>query len=230
MAKPKQAKENTDTKKQDKKLQTEENQVKIKETPETQTPPSRQAGANQPRHPQSLRYGSNRKSQDQRLSRRESFSSSSPFSIMQSFKSEMDRLFDDFGFGGFMSPVSRGFDEMLGNFSPQTDVFRRGGEIVVQTDLPGMTKDDISIEIQDEQIVIRGERRSDSERDEEGFYQSERSYGSFYRAIPLLDGIDTDQANATFENGVLEITMPVPEGRSGGRRLEINESGNKSEN
>ena len=63
---------------------------------------------------------------------------------------------------------------------------------------------------------------------EQGFYQTERSYGSFYRAIPLPEGIDGEQAKANFNNGVLEITMPMPERRSRGRRIEIGEGGTQA--
>src|SRR2546421_624903 len=70
--------------------------------------------------------------------------------------------------------------------------------------------------------IIRGERRSEREEDEEGYYRSERSYGSFYRSIPLPEGVKAENANATFRNGVLEITLPAPErAEQRSRRLEI---------
>jgi HSP20 family protein len=191
------------------------NQPQLESNQETQTPPSRQAGANQP---QGL-------TQNRGLSRRGQFTPMSPFSFMRRFSEEMDRLFDDFGFGGGFSAPSFGREfEQLSAWSPQTEVFERGNELVVRADLPGLTKDDIKVDFEDEQIIIQGERRDESEETREGFYHSERSYGSFYRSIPLPRGIDAEQANATFNNGVLEITMPKPEEKSRGRRLEIGES------
>jgi HSP20 family protein len=92
-----------------------------------------------------------------------------------------------------------------------------------------MTKDDINVDIEDDQIIIQGERRDERESNEQGFYHTERSYGSFYRSIPLPQGIDAEVANASFNNGVLEITMPKPERKQRGRRLEIGE-GNKPAN
>ena len=159
------------------------------------------------------------------LSRREHFAPLSPFSLLNSFREEMDRLFDDFGFGrGLAFPRLGGFAESAFDWAPQTEVFERDNKLIVQVDLPGLSKDDINVDIDENHITIRGERRSEHKQEEEGFYQSERSYGSFYRAIPLPEGIDPDEARAEFRDGVLEITMPLPEQRSRGRRLEIGES------
>jgi HSP20 family protein len=88
-----------------------------------------------------------------------------------------------------------------------------------------MTKDDVKVEVTDDAVTISGERKSEHEEKREGYYRSERSYGSFYRQIPLPEGVDADDANATFRNGVLEITMQAPQRQEqrGGRRLEIKE-------
>ncbi len=227
MAQAKKAREKT----QEKKTNQTQNQEPLQAV---NTPPSRRAGNNQPqRSSQTESLQTTRNQPQQRgLSRREQFAS--PFSFMRLFRDEMDRLFDDFGFGGgLISPsFGRGFlepsfgrDFESAMWSPQTEVFERGGELVVRADLPGMTKDDIDVDIKDDQIIIRGERRDERETDEQGFYQTERSYGSFYRSIPLPQGIDSEQANATFRDGILEITMPKPEQKSRGRRLEIGEGG-----
>src|SRR5207245_93860 len=106
-----------------------------------------------------------------------------------------------------------------------TEVFERNNQLVVRADLPGLTKDDINVDIDDDRITIRGERQSEHEEDEKGFYRSERSYGSFYRSVPLPQGVDAEQAKADFKNGVLEITMPLPAKKSSGRRIEIGEGG-----
>jgi HSP20 family protein len=145
----------------------------------------------------------------------------SPISFLDNFRSEMDRLFDDFGFGrSFLAPRFGGFRSAF-NWSPQTEVFERNNKLVIRADLPGLSKDDINIDVQDGQITIRGERKSEHEDKDKGYFRSERSYGAFYRSIPLPQGANIDQANANFQDGVLEITMPVPEKKSSGRRLEI---------
>lgn len=153
----------------------------------------------------------------------------SPFAVMRRFNEEMDRLFQEFGFGGGFPGSSLGREmSMFGEhapsmWSPQVEVFERAGELVVRADLPGLKKDEVQVDITDNALVIRGERRSEREEEEEGYYRTERSYGSFYRAIPLPEGVDTENAEANFRNGVLEITMAAPE-RAGRRRLEIKEA------
>ena len=159
--------------------------------------------------------------------------SSSPFAFMRRFSEEMDRLFDDFGFGGRSLGLSFGrdyFPTSLGEFgqslwSPQIETFEREGQLVIRADLPGLKKDDVDVEITDDAITISGERRNEDEERREGYYRSERSYGSFFRSIPLPEGVNADDAKATFENGVLEITMKAPQLQSRGRRLEISEGG-----
>lgn len=152
----------------------------------------------------------------------------SPFALMRRFNEEMDRLFQDFGFGrGFSGPsfgreMSTFGEQGQSLWSPQIEMFERGDELVVRADLPGMKRGDIQIDIADNALVIRGERRSERENEEEGYYRTERSYGTFYRALPLPEGVNTENAEASFRDGVLEITMAAPE-RSGRRRLEIRE-------
>jgi HSP20 family protein len=147
-----------------------------------------------------------------------------PFTFMRRFSEEMDRLFEDFGFGrGWLAP---GFERSLDRlntlasnaWAPQVEVMERDNQLVVRADLPGMSKDDVKVDLDDDSLVIRGERKSEREEDEEGYYRSERSYGSFYRRIPLASGVKAEEANADFRNGVLEITMPAPKRTEAKRR------------
>jgi HSP20 family protein len=161
---------------------------------------------------------------------------SNPFTFMRRFSEEMDRLFDDFGFGGNWLSRSYGSDffPRSGEFrqalwSPQIEAFEREGELVLRADLPGLKKDDVNVEITDDAITISGERRNENEESHEGYYRSERSYGSFFRSIPLPEGVNADDAKATFQNGVLEIAMPAPQFQSRGRRLEIKEGSESNE-
>jgi HSP20 family protein len=109
-------------------------------------------------------------------------------------------------------------------WAPDIDVFQKNNELTIRADLPGLKREDVTVEITDDSVYIQGERRREHEEEREGYYRSERSYGSFSRLIPLPDGAITEQAKATFKDGVLEITMPAPP-ESKGRRLEINEAG-----
>ena len=99
---------------------------------------------------------------------------------------------------------------------------------MVRADLPGLTKDDIKVDVTENHITLQGERKREQEEAKGGVYRSERSYGSFYREVPLPEGAITEQAKANFKNGVLEITMPAPpEQVRRGRRLEIAEESAK---
>jgi HSP20 family protein len=112
-----------------------------------------------------------------------------------------------------------------GLWSPEIETFQRGDQFIVRADLPGMTKDNVNIELTDDSLTIEGERTEEREEDREGFYRSERSYGSFRRVVPLPEGAITESAKATFNNGVLEVTVQAPPREvSRKRRVEISES------
>ena len=135
----------------------------------------------------------------------------SPFgSLFQRWNEEMDRFFEDFGFGSTARPgLTRG-QQPLTQWTPQIDVRQKGNELMIRADLPGMKKEDLNVEIRDDSVIVQGERKDEHEEEREGWYRSERSYGSFYRAIPLPEGTIADSAKATFKNGVLEITLQTP--------------------
>lgn len=121
-------------------------------------------------------------------------------------------------------PFQAGRQGAASLWSPQIETFQRGNEFVVRADLPGLKRADVKIDITDDSITIEGERREEHEEDREGFYRSERSYGSFSRAVPLPEGAITDSAKAHFNNGVLEVVIQAPPREvSRGRRLEISE-------
>jgi HSP20 family protein len=150
-----------------------------------------------------------------------------PFTFVRRFSEEMDRLFEDFGLGrGVLTPMLDKAQLPRGLWSPQVEMFERDSQIVLRADLPGLTKDDVKVELANDGITIEGERKNEHEEEGEGFYRSERSYGKFYRRIPVPEGVNLENAQATFNNGVLEITMPAtkPEARKA-RRLEITGEG-----
>jgi HSP20 family protein len=178
--------------------------------------------------------GQSQARQGTNLARRERYglsplAQSSPFSFMRRFGEEMDRLFDDFGFGSlgpsFARDLARSGFASLGQsvWSPQVEMFEREGKLVVRADLPGLTKDDVKVDLEDDSITIQGDRRSEHEENREGYVRSERSYGSFYRTIPLPEGVNGEDAKATFRDGVLEIVMEAPK-RKKGRRIDIEEA------
>jgi HSP20 family protein len=158
------------------------------------------------------------------LSRRENLVPAvwaSPFSFMRRFGEDMDSLFEEFGFGRGLMP--QGLAQMA-DWSPQVEITERDGQLIARADLPGLSKDDVQVELRDDAILIRGQRKQEHEEKREGYYRSERSYGSFYRQIPLPKGVKTENATATFRDGVLEITMPAPQGEARGRQLQIQDA------
>jgi HSP20 family protein len=152
--------------------------------------------------------------------------SASPFRALQRFADEFDRMFEDIGFwrrGGRQFWRETGLEA----WTPDVEVFQKDNELAIRADLPGLKKDEVSVDITDDAVVIQGERKREHSEEREGFYRTERSYGSFYRVVPLPEGAISDEAKATFKDGVLEIRMPAPPA-SKGRRLEISEGGRSS--
>jgi HSP20 family protein len=136
-----------------------------------------------------------------------------PFELMRRLDEDMDRLFHQlWGSGRSLMRGGRGGGESQSMWMPQVEVFERDGKLHVHADLPGMKKDDVKLSIEGDQLVIQGERRSSHEEggQQAGFYHSERSYGSFYRAIPLPDGVDAGKADASFKDGVLDVSFDAP--------------------
>lgn len=146
---------------------------------------------------------------------------SNPFGFMRRFGEGMEQLFNEVGFGGGL--ITHGFDQ-LSRWTPQIEMFEREGQLHIRADLPGLNKDDVQIDLEDDAVILRGERREEHREEREGRYRTEVSYGSFYREIPLPNNVDAENASANFRDGVLEITMPMRQGEGRGRRLEIQES------
>jgi len=143
-----------------------------------------------------------------------------PLALLRQLDEDMNRLFEEFYGGRPWGGEGNG-----GGWMPQIEVHEREGKLHVCADLPGMRKDDIEVDLADGQLTIQGERRHESEAHDEhrqGFYRSERSYGSFFRSIPLPEGVKPESAQATFRDGVLDISFDVPDERQQrARRLEI---------
>ena len=152
-----------------------------------------------------------------------------PLAFMRRFAGDMERFFEDFGSFRVMPLLRRDLWPRVGEFgravwSPEVEVFERDGQLTVRADLPGVTKDDVKVEIIEGALTISGERKDEKEEKGEGFYRTERTYGSFFRRLPLPEGVKTDEAAATFKNGVLEVTLPAPKRELNGRTLEIKET------
>jgi len=149
----------------------------------------------------------------------------SPFSLMRRLSDDVDRLFDGL-FGSRIGSLEERWPSMAARpaWSPEIDVFERDGKLVVRADLPGLSREDVNVEVRDDELVISGERRSESEREEGSYYVREASYGRFHRSIPLPEGVKSDTASATFDNGVLTVELEAPaKSAQKGRRIDVRE-------
>jgi HSP20 family protein len=147
---------------------------------------------------------------------------SSPFGMVRRVFDDMERMMESM-ISDYDEPSSGMAISNVFDFVPRIDITRRGDQILVHADLPGMSPQDLRIHATEDGLVIEGERQLENERRniEGDIWQSERSYGRFYRVIPLPDGADVDNAQARFENGVLEVSIKVPEGQRRGRQIPI---------
>jgi HSP20 family protein len=103
--------------------------------------------------------------------------------------------------------------QTLRRWMPAMDLVESGDHYVLTADLPGLSSDDVNIDVQDRVLTISGERKSKSETTKDGFRRVERAYGSFKRSVTLPEGVDAEAVEATFENGVLEVSIPKPAAR-----------------
>ncbi len=133
-----------------------------------------------------------------------------PFALMRQFTEEMDRLFEG---------RSAGRETSL--WTPTVEVAEHEGKLEVIADLPGINENDVKVEVTDEGLVIQGQRKREREEKGERYYRSERSYGQFYRLIPLPENANLDQARAEFHNGELRVSIPVPERKPSAREIPI---------
>ena len=132
-----------------------------------------------------------------------------PTRELNSLQSEMNRLFNTF----FDAPAGGGNGSTLRRWVPAMDLMETEDHFVLRADLPGLSEQDVSIELEDNVLTISGERRSEHEEREEGYYRVERASGAFSRALTLPEGVDPEAIEASFEKGVLEVRVPKPEQR-----------------
>ena len=130
----------------------------------------------------------------------------SPWEVMRRMSEDLDRLFDSFHGGR-----SRGLETSGSMWNPEVEMEQRGNELRIRADLPGLKPEDVEVNLDDGVLTIQGERRQEKRDENEGILRSERSYGRFVRSIPVPDGVDESDIKATFRNGVLEVTVPMPE-------------------
>ena len=129
-----------------------------------------------------------------------------PFNLLRQMTSELDRMFDE-PWSFFQFPVPT-LDSAA--WTPKVDVMTKDNKLVARVDLPGMKKEDVSVELVDGLLTLSGERKKETREEKDNYYREEREYGSFCRTVPLPKGVKPDDVKATFANGVLEVSIPLP--------------------
>lgn len=122
------------------------------------------------------------------------------------FRRHMEHMFDDFFgdvFKGTRMDLTRGWN-------PKVDIFEEEDHIIMKAELPGVEKDNISIDVNGRVLTLKGERTSDNEVKEESYYRRERSYGCFERSFTLPAETDSEQIKAEYKDGVLKLNIPRP--------------------
>jgi HSP20 family protein len=129
-----------------------------------------------------------------------------PFRDMMTVQDEMNRLFDDF----FGRPVMRR-DWAEAAWCPCVDVSETKDSVVINTEIPGMSKDDVKVSIQDNVLTLSGEKKQEKEEKDANYHRMERSYGSFSRSFTLPTSVKADKVKATYKDGILRIALPKSE-------------------
>jgi HSP20 family protein len=130
-----------------------------------------------------------------------------PIALLRRMTSELDRMMDDWP--TFRWP-SFGMRPLEGAWSPKIEVVEKNDRLITRVDLPGMKKEDVTVEVADGRLTLSGERKRETEEKKDNFYRSEREYGSFCRMVPLPEGVKFDDVKASFADGVLEVSVPLP--------------------
>jgi len=130
-----------------------------------------------------------------------------PFRDLTSIQERMNQIFED------ALSRSRGRDEGLrtGMWTPAVDIYEKNDSVVVKAEIPGVEKDQISVEVKDGILTLRGERKFERDVKEESYHRIERSYGTFLRSFSLPVSVDQEKVKATFRDGVLEVELPKKE-------------------
>jgi HSP20 family protein len=132
----------------------------------------------------------------------------------------IDQVFADFSKGVGFVPTP--LDAARYDFYPHAELHDNGIKATIRIELPGVEPTDVSVQVTDDLIEVTGEKKSEFESRDGDRYNSERSFGTFYRAFTLPFGIDAERVEATLDKGVLRITMPVrPDDRSDPKRISI---------
>ena len=131
-----------------------------------------------------------------------------PVAELGAIQNEMNRLFNNL----VDQPNPTGRDSATGRrWIPAMDLVETGDHYVLRADLPGLSDEDVNVQVEDKMLTISGERKAEHDTQQDGYHRLERAFGAFSRSLTLPEGIDPDEVQAHFDRGVLEIQIPKPE-------------------
>jgi HSP20 family protein len=136
----------------------------------------------------------------------------SPFSLLGRITEEFDRILQPFLSESETANIA---------WIPTVEVSQHDGKYHILAELPGLSPNEVRVEVDDDAVILQGERQVEREANEGGTRRSERQFGMFYRRIPLPEGADPEQAKAKFHDGILEITMPAPNKQTERRQIQV---------
>ncbi|HVN79722.1 MAG TPA: Hsp20/alpha crystallin family protein [Terriglobia bacterium] len=137
-----------------------------------------------------------------------------PFDLFSRWEQDLERMFDDVWyrpFWGLRGPGRRLAARTAFTMMPLLDVYEEKEDVVVKAELPGLSRDDIDVNLTGSTLTIRGEKKKEEDLHEDDYYYCERSHGSFSRSIELPAEVKADQIKATFKDGILQIRFPKTE-------------------
>jgi HSP20 family protein len=147
-----------------------------------------------------------------------------PWATFKDLRQEIDRAFENFGRSTWLRPFD--FEPLLkttfGSSSPAIDIVEHDTEFEMTAELPGMTPKDVDVSLKNGSLVIKGEKHDERKEESKGYYLHERKYGSFERSFTVPAGVDRSAIEATFNNGVLKVTLPkTHEAQAPAKKIEV---------
>ncbi|SNZ06525.1 HSP20 family protein [Persephonella hydrogeniphila] len=125
-----------------------------------------------------------------------------PFRELARIEQELNKVFNE------LVPTPKSEVAEVTTWNPRVDIYEKDNKLIIEAEIPGAKKEDVEVKIKDNAVVIKGEVKREEEEKEKTYYRSERFYGVFERVIPLPVEVKTEEAKATFENGILKIEIP----------------------
>ena len=130
-----------------------------------------------------------------------------PWTTLPSLQDRINRIFEE----AFPRGAAKDTEFAPADWRPAVDTFEEGNNVVIKAELPGVKKEDITIDVKDNVLTLKGERSAETEVKEENYYRREHSYGKFFRAFTLPDAVDPNKIEASCKDGVLKISIPKTE-------------------